>query len=72
MVGFSGISGTGYIEDRKIMKDKLIDWKFVSRFRDKLVEMIKDTDSKFNDYSISLKTRQILLHWGYVSRTGSV
>ena len=72
MVGFSGISGTGYIEDRKMMKDKLIDWKFVSRFRDKLVEMIKDTDSKFNDYSISLKTRQILLHWGYVSRTGSV
>ena len=72
MVGFSGISGTGYIEDRKMMKDKLIDWKFVSRFRDKLVEMIKDTDSKFNDYSISLKTRQILLRWGYVSRTGSV
>ena len=72
MVGFTGISGTGYIEDRKMMKDKLIDWKFVSRFRDKLVEMIKDTDSKFNDYSILLKTRQILLHWGYVSRTGSV
>ena len=44
----------------------------MSRFRDKLVEMIKDTDSKFNDYSILLKTRQILLHWGYVSRTGSV
>ena len=40
----------------------------MSRFRDKLVEMIKDTDSKFNDYLISLKTRQILLHWGYVSR----
>ena len=46
--------------------------KIVSRFRDKLVKMIKDTGSKFNDYSISLKTRQILLHWGYVSRTGSV
>ena len=26
--------------------------------------MIKDADSKFNDYSISSKIRQILLHWG--------
>ena len=27
--------------------------------------MIKDADSKFDDYSISPKIRQILLHWGY-------
>ena len=27
--------------------------------------MIKDTDSKFDDYSTSPKSRQILLHWGY-------
>ena len=27
--------------------------------------MIKDTDSKFDDHSISPKIRQILLHWGY-------
>ena len=27
MVGFSGISGTGQVEDRKMMKDKLIDGK---------------------------------------------
>ena len=27
--------------------------------------MISNTDSKFDDYSISLKIRQILLHWGY-------
>ena len=27
--------------------------------------MIKDGDSKFDDYSISSETRQILLHWGY-------
>ena len=30
--------------------------------------MIKDADSKFSkfdDYSISPKIRQILLHWGY-------
>ena len=27
--------------------------------------MIKDTGSKLDDYSISPKIRQILLHWGY-------
>ena len=27
--------------------------------------MIKDASGKFNDYSISPKVRQILLHWGY-------
>ena len=27
--------------------------------------MIKDKDSKYNNYSISPKIRQILLHWGY-------
>ena len=39
--------------------------KIVSRFRGKLVKMIKDPGSKFDDYSISPKIRQILLHWGY-------
>ena len=39
--------------------------KIVSRLRGKLVKMIKDTGSKFNDYSISPKIRHILLHWGY-------
>ena len=57
MVGFSGILGTGQVEDRKMMKGKLIDCK--------LVKMIKDAGSKFADYSISPKIRQILLHWGY-------
>ena len=33
--------------------------KIVSKFRDKLVKMIKDTGSKFIDYSISPKIRQI-------------
>ena len=37
----------------------------MSRFRGKLVKMIKEAGSKFDDYSISLKIRQILLHWGY-------
>ena len=27
--------------------------------------MIKDAGSKFDDYSISPKIRQILLHWNY-------
>ena len=39
--------------------------KTVSRFTGKLVKMIKDANSKFDDYSISSKIRQILLHWGY-------
>ena len=49
-----------------MMKDKLIDGKkIVSRFRGKLVEMIKDAGIKYDDYSISPKIRQVLLHWGY-------
>ena len=39
--------------------------KIISRFRGKLVKMIRNTGSKFDDYSISPKTRQILSHWGY-------
>ena len=27
--------------------------------------MIKDVGSKYDNYSISRKTRQILVHWGY-------
>ena len=66
MVGFSGVLGTGWVEDRKMMKDKLIDGeKIVSRFKGKLVKMIKTAGSKFGDYSISPKIKQVLLHWGY-------
>ena len=39
--------------------------KIVSRFRGKIVKMIKDAGSKFSDYSSWLKIRQILLHCGY-------
>ena len=39
--------------------------KIVSRFRGKLVKMIRDTGSKFDDYSISPEIRQTLLYWGY-------
>ena len=41
--------------------------RIVSRFRGKLVKMIKDADSKFDDYSISSKIRHVLLHCGYES-----
>ena len=39
--------------------------KIVSSFKGKLVRMIEDTGSKCDNYSISPKTRHILLHWGY-------
>ena len=31
----------------------------------KLVKKIRDVGTKFDDYSISPKIRQILLHWAY-------
>ena len=48
------------LDERQINRWKRI----VSRFRGKLVKMIKDAGSKFDDYSISPKIRQILLHCG--------
>ena len=43
MVGFNGILGIGQVEDQKIIKGKLIDGKkIVSRFRGKLVKIIKN------------------------------
>ena len=49
-------------DDKKQIKR----WKtIVSRFKGKLVKMIKDVNSKYDDYSISPKIRQNLLHWGY-------
>ena len=47
-------------DERQINRCK----KIVSRFRSKLVNMIRDAGSKFDDYSILHKIRQILLHWG--------
>ena len=37
----------------------------VKRFKGRLIKMIKDTGGRLDDYSISPKIRQILLHWGY-------
>ena len=39
--------------------------KNVSRFTGILVKLIRDAGSKFDDYSIFPKIRQMLLHWGY-------
>ena len=64
MVGFSGILGIGQVEDQKMIKDKLIDGKKLSRFKGKLVKMIKNSGSKDDNCSISPNIRQILLHWG--------
>ena len=64
MAGFSGILVTGKMledDERQINRWK----KIVSRFRGKLVKMVRDAGTKFDDYSISSKIRQILLHWGY-------
>ena len=61
MAGFSGILVTAKIledDERQINRWK----KIVSRFRGKLVKMIIDAGTKFDDYSISSKIRQILLH----------
>ena len=59
MVGFSGMLDTVQVEDRKIMKSKLIDGKKLSRFRGKLVNMIKDAGSKY-DYLILPKIRHFI------------
>ena len=41
-------------------------WKgLVSRFRGQLIKMIGGFNGRFDDFSISPKIRQILLHWGY-------
>ena len=62
MDGFSSTLDTGQVEDLQMVKDKLVDGK---KLLVGLVMMIKDAGSKFDDYSISPKIRQILLHWGY-------
>ena len=37
----------------------------VNRFKGILVKMIKGKGTKFDDFNVSPKIRQILLHWGY-------
>ena len=37
----------------------------INRFKNNLVDMIKNKGTKFDDFSVLPKIRQILLHWGY-------
>ena len=54
--------GTGSSDDfRQINRWK----KIVSRFKGKLVKMIKVSGGEFDEYSVSPKIRQILLYLGY-------
>ena len=47
-------------------KRQIARWNnIVNRFKGILIKMIKSKSAKYNDYSISRKIRQILLHWGY-------
>ena len=39
--------------------------KSCEQIKGELVKMIRDAGSKFGDYSVSPKIRQVLLHWGY-------
>ena len=55
------LGGRSVDDERQINRWK----KIVSRFKGKLVKMIKDVGGKFDDYSISPKIKQILLHLGY-------
>ena len=67
MVGFNGILCAGQVEDQKTIKDKLIDGKkLLVDLKGKLIKMIRSANSKFGNYLISPKIRQILLHLGYV------
>ena len=46
-------------------KRQIARWKgIVTRFKNKLIKIIKDANGRFDDYSISPKYRQILLLWG--------
>ena len=67
MVGFSSLLG---LLDRRSKDDKrqINRWKEIeSRFRGKLVKMIRDVSSKFDDYSILPKTELHLYCIGVVN-----
>ena len=54
MVGYSGTLGIGYAEDHMTMKRQIGRWKGIaSRFKVKLVKMVKGVNGRFHDYAIS-------------------
>ena len=57
LVCFNGILDNGWVEDLQMMKEKLLDGKSISRFKGKLIKMIKDVNGRFDDYSISPKNQ---------------
>ena len=60
---------------RRSLDDKrqIARWKrIVTRYKSKLVKMMKDVNGRLDDYSISPKIRQILLHWGYKLTEGDL
>ena len=57
-----------YYLSRRSKDDKrqITRWNnIVNLFKGVIVQIIKIRNGKYNDYSISPKIRQILLHWGY-------
>ena len=55
------LSRSSLDDEREINRQKGI----ASRIKGKLIKVTKDVNGRFNEYSISLKIRQILLHWSY-------
>ena len=63
---FSGILDIDQAENLSDDQRYIKRWRGIaSKFKGKLINMIKDAASKFDDYSISPKVRQILFHWSY-------
>ena len=51
---------------RRSLDDKrqMARWnRIVSRFKGKLIKMIKDANGRIEDYSVSPKIRHVLVHW---------
>ena len=56
MVGYSGILDTGWVEDQKMIKDKLTDGKIVSRFRGILQKAkVRYSEEKAAEYYLQNK-----------------
>ena len=59
MDGFTGTLDTCWVDNLLMMEG------IASTFKGKLDKMTKDAGGKLDDYSVSPKFRQILLHRGY-------
>ena len=66
MVDFRGIFDIGQAEDLLDDDIQINKWnRIVIKFKDKLVKIVKDVNSRLDYYSISPTIRQMLLHWAY-------